>query len=177
MDFLRLGVAIREARKARHLTQIILKDAVSCSQSQISELEQGIPNAVSREALGRIADYLGLKLEAFEEPEVPAEVESSGYLYCGNQACPAARPFYYPGGIRVKPHFLIFVPGIKVCEFCGEPLTSHCRCGLPVHPGFLCRRCSEPYIEAAPGLLKKSKSEIETLGREVDLFVGRFEPR
>jgi len=51
MDYLRLGPALREARKARSLTQIQLKEQLGCSQSQISELEQGIPNAVSRELL------------------------------------------------------------------------------------------------------------------------------
>lgn len=175
MDYLRLGIAIREARKARHLTQIVLKDAVSCSQSQISELEQGIPNAVSREALGRIAEFLGLNLADFERQETTAEVAASDYAYCGNQACPAARPFMVGGVIRIKPRFFEFGTGSKVCGLCGEPLTSHCGCGHPVYPGFLCQKCGNPYVEVPSSLKGKSKSEVDKKGDEVDQFVSRFE--
>jgi len=176
MDYLRLGPALREARKARSLTQIQLKEQLGCSQSQISELEQGIHNAVSRDLLNRIAETLGVDLSEFERQEISTAPEASKYGYCANQACPAARPFVVSGIPRMKPHFVTLASGAKNCEFCGDVLACQCQqgdCGFPVNPGFFCRRCGKPFIDLPNSVTNKETAEAKA--RQVDEFLRQFE--
>jgi transcriptional regulator with XRE-family HTH domain len=176
MDYLRLGPVLREARRSKRLTQVQLSDQIGCSQSQISELEQGIPNAVSRDLLERIATSLEVDLLEYDRPEITTTPPSSSYSFCTNQLCPAARPFIVRGKFPMKPHFIPVTSGAKNCEFCGEVLASKCErggCGFPVHPGFFCRQCSQPYIET-PSSIKDEKT-AEEVARKVDEFRRQFE--
>lgn len=176
MDYLRLGPKLREARRSKGLTQVQLKNQLGCSQSQISELEQGIPNAVSRDLLERISTLLGVDLLEYHSPEVPTTPPSSNYGFCTNQLCPAARPFIVNGKFPMKPHFILLTSGATNCEFCGEVIASQCEqegCGFPVHPGFFCRQCSQPYIET-PSSIKDEKT-AEEVARKVDEFRRQFE--
>lgn len=176
MDYPRLGPAIREARRTKGLTQTQLKNQVGCSQSQISELEQGIHNAVSRDILISIANVLGLNLEEFERQESAAVVEACKYAFCTNPACPAARPFVIGGIPRMRPHIVALGGGARNCEYCGEVLTPRCErpgCGFPVHPGFYCRGCGKAYIELPSSI--QTPQAAEARARQVDEFLRQFE--
>lgn len=177
MDFARLGNAIREARKDKGWTQMDLKNRVGCSQSQVSELEQGIRNSVSREVLIDIARNLGVNLADYETPEPAAALpEDSEFAYCANQNCPAARPFVINGKVHIKPHIVPFSSGVKKCEFCGDVLAPRCRqldCNHPVNPGFFCRGCGKAYIEVPGEIANPANAEIKA--RQVDEFKRQFQ--
>ncbi len=176
MDYSKLGPALREARKARKETQIHLAEKLSCSQSQISELEQGIRNAVSEELLRRIAQHLDVDLKRFETSDSPyGPGGSTAWACCINQTCPAARAFETPNGIQMKPHFIQVETGAQNCEFCGDLLALFCprnHCDHPIHPGFFCRGCAQPFIEVPKSIPDAAAAEKQA--KRVDEFLRKF---
>lgn len=139
---------LRDARRARGMTQAELARQVGCQQSAISMMESGCLTALARETLERIAGELGVP---FEEPSASAAVpgvEGDGQAHCPEPECPSNVPFVVNGALVLWPTVQP-VPGGRHCACCGELLVRRCRqCGAPAVAGACCRRCGSAYVPA-----------------------------
>ena len=158
----------KEARKAKGLNQSALAQAVGCKQSAVSMFEAGMATKLSDEAVGKMAEVLGLDLPAMlkadEErrkarggmdvlPMMTAGVVSPGDVqivrgYCPNCQCPSNAPYVVDGRLLYRPARLMASPeGGARCVQCGEVLEMRCpSCGAPLNDGACCGVCGSAYV-------------------------------
>ncbi len=158
----------KEARKAKGLNQSALAQAVGCKQSAVSMFEAGMATKLSDEAVGKMAELLGLDLAAMlkadEErrkaqggmnvlPVMAAGVVSPGDVqiargYCPNCQCPSNVPYVVDGRLLYRPSRLMASPGGGTrCVQCGEMLEMRCpACGAPLNEGACCGVCGSAYV-------------------------------
>jgi transcriptional regulator with XRE-family HTH domain len=160
---------LRDARRARGITQSSLARQVGCRQSAVSMLESGRMEAVARPTLEKIAKLLDVPLDAGAAAEAPSPppAPARGRGYCPNGDCPANVPFAVGGE-------LIFWPrrqpadGGRHCVWCGEVLESACRqCGAPVTEGACCPACGAPRIPPPAGVDGDPESWAEARRRQL----------
>ncbi len=145
---------LRDARRARGVSQSALAQAVGCRQSAISMMERGHGAALSRETLNRIAEYLEVPLlppEAHAAQPLPATADAPGRSYCPNPDCPSNLPLVVGTGVvfwpLAQPH-----PG-AYCGYCGEVREACCPnpdCRAPAVEAACCSRCGTPWVAAPP---------------------------
>jgi len=142
-----IGRQLREARRAKGLTQAELAQRVECQQSAVSMMESGRMTALAHETLVRIAAELGLSLENTAAKPAPAVTSSAlGRAYCTDPECPSNIPFVVSGALifwpRPQP-----VAGGRHCAYCGEVLASVCgKCGASAAAGACCRECGATFV-------------------------------
>ena len=139
---------LRDARRAKGLTQSALAQQAGCTQSALSMMELGRATALSRETLQKVADILGVQLPEPENPGSPGETGLTvpGHAICPNPLCLSNRPywigeelFFLPTGRAGDGHY---------CALCGEVLIRNCpHCGAPLRtPGGCCTACGQPLL-------------------------------
>jgi transcriptional regulator with XRE-family HTH domain len=133
---------LRDARRAKGLTQSALARELACQQSAISMLEGGRSEALSQETIARLAALLGVTLAGVAAPVVTSAVVPSGRAYCPQTACPSNVPFAVNGEVIFWPRPQPGNPPGRHCAYCGEVLVAGCpACGVPVSEGGCCRAC------------------------------------
>jgi HTH-type transcriptional regulator / antitoxin HipB len=170
MDQLAIEIChqLREARRAKGLTQAELAQRVDCQQSAISMMESGRTTALARETLERIAVALGVALEsAVSAPVASAAVASLGRAFCTAPECPSNIPFVVDGVLvfwpRPQP-----APGGRHCVYCGEVLASVCgQCGAPAAAGACCRECGASFVPPPATLRADSEAWAAERRRQI----------
>jgi transcriptional regulator with XRE-family HTH domain len=139
---------LRQARRAKGLTQVDLARRVGCQQSAISMLEAGQVAAVARATLEKIAAEVGVTLAAAADAASAAEEARAvaGWARCPDPECPSNVPYVVSGALlfwsRPQP-----ADTGRHCAWCGEVLTRACpACGAPAGVGACCRLCGAPYV-------------------------------
>lgn len=142
-----LSLLLRDARRARGLTQQDLARQAECTQSAISMMEKGKSDALARSTLEKIASILGVALPAEAEisPAATATV-SRPVRICPNDDCPGNLPYRVGEEIHFLPHAQD-VPGPR-CPYCGEVLIGACPdCGAPIRSGeAVCTLCGAALV-------------------------------
>ncbi|MEI8242395.1 MAG: helix-turn-helix transcriptional regulator [bacterium] len=163
-----LCLQLREARRARGLTQAQLAQRVGCQQSAVSMMEAGRATALARETLVRIAAELGVVLEQTPERSAPAGAAPvSGAAHCTDSECPSNVPFVVSGVLvfwpRPQP-----VAGGRYCAYCGEVLARVCgKCGVPAGTGACCRDCGAPFVPPPAAIHADVEAWAETRRRQI----------
>ena len=144
---LEFGPDLRDARRAKGLTQAELARRVGCQQSAISMMEAGRTSALSRETLAKISAELGVPLPAPDAtPATTDAAPAAGQPFCPDPACPSNVPFAVNGGLLFWPRPQPVAGGAQ-CAFCGEVLVRACgRCGAPAATGACCRFCGGAFL-------------------------------
>ena len=142
---------IRAARRAKPLTQAALAEAAGCTQSAVSMFEAGRSDALSAEAVERIAGILGIEAGlAAKVAKASVSSRPPTLKFCPADECPANVPYVVQGRLIFKPAMVEGdneVPGR--CRYCGEPLQDRCSnkdCGAGVCDGSYCVACGTPYV-------------------------------
>lgn len=99
----RLGVRIREFRRARKLTLVQLAEAADLSHPFLSQLERGLarPSMISLEKIARALGSSQLELLAFVDDEEPAVAQAGTVLV---RAGEGSRGHYGEGDARLLVH-------------------------------------------------------------------------
>ncbi len=139
---------LREARRAKGLTQADLAQRVGCQQSSVSMMEAGRVTALAPETRARIAAELGVPLEPEAGEAVVAAPPVAGRACCPEPDCPSNVPFVVSGALLFWPRGQA-AAGERHCAACGEVLVHACgKCGAPVIAGACCRDCGTAYVSA-----------------------------
>ena len=170
-----LHLRLKEARRARGLSQHALAEAVGCKQPAVSMMERGQPDALSREKIVAIADVLAVRLE--DADVAPAREAGVPVLkFCPVPDCPSNVPFtvaaqllFLPQPVRAP------VAMVSRCVFCGEILAAACaHCGAPIRAGACCAACGHTYVavngEGAPDVESWSIRQRERVLQIRSLF-------
>lgn len=161
---------LRDARRAKGLTQAALARLVGCQQSAVSMMEAGRLTALAQETVARMASELGVPL-ASEAPSAALSVPVRGVAFCPDPDCPSNVPFAVNGALifwpRPQP-----VAGGAHCVHCGEVLAHVCdTCGAPAAAGACCRHCGAAYVPPPP--VPVSDAEAWALSRRRQLAEWR----
>jgi len=139
------GRRLREARRAKGVTQAELARRAGCQQSAISMMESGRSTALGRETLARIAAELGVEVP--EPGAAPATADAApGVPFCPEPGCPSNVPYVVGGEMLLWPRPQPLAGGTH-CAFCGEILVRACgRCQAPAAAGACCRLCGAAFV-------------------------------
>lgn len=145
--------ALRQARRARGLTQAELALAVDCAQSGVSRLEAGNLNALADDKIRQLADFLGIKID-LRAPAKGLQLVSNPtrrlFQHCASPWCPSCLPFTIHGVLHLWPALQPLTPDhpSNRCTFCGEPMKNRClKCAHGVdEPGAFCNQCGESRV-------------------------------
>ena len=141
-----LYIRLKNARRDSGRSQAQLAEAVDCTQSAISMMEQGRHDALSQEKLAAIANVLGVKPD--DAGHAGRSTETTVLKVCPIADCPSNTPFMVAGQLRFLPH-PVQAPATAIsrCVFCGEILESACAiCNAPIRPGACCEACGNAYV-------------------------------
>lgn len=147
---------LRQARRAKGLTQSELAARVKCKQSAISMFEAGRTSVLSTETVSQIAKALDIDIKS-----VPAAPEAENgaarrltLKFCPVDECPSNVPYVVHGSIHLLPRMVNAPQEEKTrCRYCGEILESHCpnaECAARVESGAFCPWCGAEYVSQAP---------------------------
>ena len=133
-----LAKRIQAARLALHLTQHELAKSAGCSQSAVSNYENGNARVLSPENLDSICSILGITRHGEDEATDPFSEGAEGVLgYCPQPDCPAGFAILIAGRIIWRP---------RMCRLAGTNLMAHCvTCGSSLEFG--CKKCLTPLVE------------------------------
>ena len=131
------------------MTQVELARRAECTQSAVSMMEKGRPDAMARPTLEKVAALLGVVLPAEEDgaPRVaPALSSAVAVQICPNADCPSNLPYRVGEDVHFMPH--AHRGAALRCPYCGEVLVGVCQsCGEPVHSGeAFCSRCGAEHV-------------------------------
>lgn len=141
---------LREARKEAGLSQSELSREIGCKQSALSMFEQGDGTKLNDEAVGKLCQKFGIKMEETVKSSTfsvsPATAAERGF--CPNPFCPSHFRYSVEGKTYLRPDREKQDPVKgKYCAVCGEVLEKNCpECGASVHDGAVCSFCGKPYI-------------------------------
>jgi DNA-binding XRE family transcriptional regulator len=138
---------LRDARRAKHLTQAELAERVDCKQSAVSMMEAGRVTALAHETVSKIAAELGVPMEKAKASHADKSAASaSGSAHCPDPECFSNVPLVVNGSLLFWPRPQPVAGGVH-CAICGEVLVRVCpRCGAPAATGACCRHCGASYI-------------------------------
>ncbi len=159
---------LRDARRAKGLTQAQLAQRVGCQQSAVSMMEAGRTTALARETLVQIAAELGVTLaSAASTSATPVTTPSLGRAFCTDPECPSNVPFVVSGALLFWPRPQP-VPGGRHCSFCGEVLANVCgKCGASAGAGACCKDCGAAFVPPPATVHADSESWAETRRRQI----------
>jgi transcriptional regulator with XRE-family HTH domain len=146
---------LKTARRAKGLTQSGLASAVGCKQSAISMFEAGRSDALSSQAVVRIAEVLGIDITpllASSRSQIQGPAERRILKYCPMDECPSNVPYAIQGRLIFKPS-MVEEPADAVsrCRYCGEIMEERCpsaQCGAELSESSSCPKCGALYVSA-----------------------------
>jgi len=144
-----LAAQMRDARRAKRLSQAALAREAGCTQSAVSMMEMGRADALSRETLRKIGALLDVEVGVGDKPtRVAGDVSAAGRRVCCPQPeCPSNVPFAVGGVVVFWPRSRSSGDAGCYCAYCGEVLLSACPgCGRPLWEGGHCRICGAAYV-------------------------------
>jgi len=146
-----IHIAVREARRAKGLTQSQLADHVGCKQSAISMFEGGRTDVLSADTISRVAKELAIDMQSVAEPD-PRRMPSEPWVlkYCPVDSCPSNIPYAIGEQVLFRPSTLR-APAAETtrCPDCGELLESSCsHCQANLREGACCCSCGTPFVTA-----------------------------
>lgn len=146
MKMLEIHVALKEARRARNMTQVAIAQELGIRQSAISMFESGRHDAISQEKIVTMAEILEVDLTSLHL----GQRGPTTLKYCPIDGCPSNIPYV----VRDE---LIFMPTLSrgareqstACRFCSELMLDRCpntECGATLNGGGFCEACRQPYV-------------------------------
>lgn len=96
-------IRFKDARRALGLTQTALAQEIGCHQAALSMFEKGNPTKLSEEYVRKLADRLGLNVEALsgevalEESKGVSGFASVALGFCPEPECPSNSPYSVAG--------------------------------------------------------------------------------
>lgn len=144
-----LALRLRDARRTKRLSQAALAKAAGCTQSAVSMMELGRPDAVSRETLRRLAILLDITLDVADEvqPDTVAPRLVPTRVCCPQAECPSNIPFAAGNTVVFWPRPQQSGHDGSYCAYCGEVLLNACPvCGRPLGEGGHCCGCGSAYV-------------------------------
>lgn len=166
---------LRKARIAAGLTQAALAGQVGCTQSAVSMMEAGRPEALSRESLEKLAKILNVTLPEAVDAKPLSPTSGAGPAVCPGFNCPSNLPYAVGGEVFFMP--LGTAGSGRHCVLCGELLARRCpSCGAPLStPGGCCAACGaaivtmpEGYADNPQAWVEDRTAAIATLRRALD---------
>ena len=155
---LHICLQLKEARKAKGLSQTALAQVVGCKQSALSMFEAGDPTKISDETVEKLATHLGVKLvekteKSADSSENTVPLKPMGQVqfgFCPNGHCPSNIPYAVEGKLFYRPSRQnISSTGGTRCVHCGDVLEMRCpTCGAPINEGACCAICGQSYVAA-----------------------------
>ena len=147
-------IKIKDARRARGISQSVLAREVGCKQSALSMFEQGDGRKLNDEVIAKLAEKFGISLTEEKNIEIESEIKlvgEAGKGFCPNPHCPSNKGYSVDGRSYYRPERELCDPvGGKFCAVCGEVLEKRCpNCNSPVHDGAVCSYCGEAYVSSA----------------------------
>ncbi|NLL83917.1 MAG: helix-turn-helix transcriptional regulator [Lentisphaerae bacterium] len=139
---------LRNARRARKLSQAALAREAGCTQSAISMMELGRADAISRETLMKLAKILEVDIDLPPITDSPAtSLSPVKRLCCPQGECPSNTPFAVAGTVSFWPKHQPAGHNGDFCAYCGEVLLHACpECQAPLNEGGHCARCGSSYV-------------------------------
>ena len=152
---------LRKARIGAGLTQAALAGQVGCTQSAVSMMEAGRPEALSRESLEKLAKILNVTLPEAPTAKPPAPVPDAGPAVCPGFNCPTNLPYAVGGEVFFMP--LGTAGGGRHCVLCGELLVRRCpSCDAPLStPGGCCTTCGAAIVTMPEGYADDPQAWID----------------
>ncbi len=160
---------LRDARRARGLTQSVLAEQAGCKQSALSMMESGRMDALAGGTVAKIAEILGVAYSPAprDTPETRPAPPPAGRPICPNGACPSNVPFVVDGELLFWPRRQP-APAGRHCAFCGEVLTDRCRaCGTPVTAGACCVQCGAAHVPPPAGVSDEPEAWADKRRRQL----------
>lgn len=185
-----LNLLIRDARRARGMTQKALAEQIGCSQPAICKFEHGEPGVFSHETLRDICARLNVafyesdsdtKDSCADTPSSPLEYspisdaeELESLQFCPNFHCVKATRFCSNGKIVLMPAMYMAPRGLFTlhCTGCGAELSHGCRdksCVTPLVKGAaFCYGCGTSLVEIPESLIgsRTAEDDIEPLKQD-----------
>ena len=160
---------LRDARRAKGLTQAELAQRVGCQQSAVSMMEAGRTTALARETLMRIAAELGVVVESASTALLASvTLPMAGAAHCTDPECPSNVPFVVSGALVFWPRPQPALSGGRHCAYCGEVLASACsKCGAPAGTGACCRACGSAFVPPPATVRTDVEAWAETRRRQI----------
>lgn len=168
---------LRDARRARGLSQAALADAVTCQQSAISMMETGRRDALSRDKLLAVAELLGVEGVDAHIQEPAPHPHPALLKICPAAECPSNTPYLVAGELRILPQAVVApATAASYCALCGEVLETTCPgCRAPVRPGACCSDCGSAYVPL-PALPPSQVAEWARQRRELAVHLRGLLP-
>lgn len=144
-----LATRLRDARRAKGLSQAALAREAGCTQSAVSMMEMGRPDALARETLLKLALLLDVPLGAADEPATEEKTPQilSGRVCCPQAECPSNIPFAAGRTVVFWPRRQPTGHSGSYCAYCGEVLLVACPgCDAPLSEGGHCGKCGASYV-------------------------------
>jgi DNA-binding XRE family transcriptional regulator len=147
-----IGEKVKELREKRGLTQAALAYKAGIGQSYISKIEHQLINTPSAQALGGIADALGVELDTLMEGTTSLDFGQyicDGIGFCPHVGCPGGK-YVGDGDEFWEPYRtpLINEHGEvnNYCQYCGTRLLTECwHCGRKIRKfAPYCANCGTP---------------------------------
>jgi transcriptional regulator with XRE-family HTH domain len=146
---------IRNARRAKGLTQSGLAARAKCKQSAISMFEAGRTNVLASETIAGVAKILDIDIKLLAAEQKTAAGSPTRLKYCPVDECPANVPYVVRGALHFLPSLTVAAEGEKSrCRFCGELLEEQCpnpACAARVEQGAFCPHCGAAYVTTVAG--------------------------
>jgi transcriptional regulator with XRE-family HTH domain len=147
---------VRNARRAKGLTQSELAARVKCKQSAVSMFEAGRTNVLAAETIAQIAKILDIDIKSMPAAGAGATVAEARLTlkYCPIDECPSNVPYVVHGTVHLMPKVVTAAEDEKTrCRYCGEILECHCpnaECAARVEAGAFCPWCGAEYVPQSP---------------------------
>ena len=138
-----LHTLLRQARRAKGISQASLAAQSGCAQSAISMMELGRHDALAKEKLMRLTELLQVTIDLAQ-----FEPDQSQQGFCPNQYCPSTHVYQAGKEIFLWPRlYPVSELHGRYCRYCGEVMETNCvQCGHAAKEGACCRHCGAPYI-------------------------------
>lgn len=164
-----LGQLIRQARVLKGKTQAEIADPIGIHQSQVSQLESGGFDAVSRPKLDALVALLGLDPAMFSSAKKGTEPLLKA---CSGHLCPSHLVLKVGGQWHEAIRPQVIDAKRIACEICGEVLMKACpHCAEELVAGSFCPYCAAPYFEAV------TEAECESARALSPLELAEFDRR
>ncbi len=119
-----VGERLRNLRKWRGLTQVMLSQASGVAQNYISALERGAAGNPSPDVLQRLAEALGVPQAELSAPPIPRSVAGEGSASSSDGSASLTNQYRGYRILAQRPDHALYTAALVV-EVNGQPLPAH----------------------------------------------------